>query len=191
MKIRKFRSKKFRLWKLLRKNPADRAFTVCFKFAAKSLKQAMANERIDRKTGQINSTDKASFYKYINSKLDSKSRLNCILGDNGEQLIDPFFIAQVFNKYFASVYTIDNEETPPFASMTNSELSSIMFSVLTVRKVLTRHKPTINMGSNRIPNILLKKLSLLLSGPLSYLFERSFSLVLIPSVWNTQEGQRP
>ena len=47
-------------------------------------------------------------------------------------------VTQVFNKYFASVYMIDNEETPHLASMTNSELSNISFSVLTVRKVLTR-----------------------------------------------------
>ena len=111
MKIRKLRSKKFRLWRLLRKNPADRALKVRFKFAAKSIKQAIVNERIDRETDQMNSTDKESFHKYINSKLNSKSRLNSILGDNGEQLTDPFSIAQVFNKYFASVYTIDNGET--------------------------------------------------------------------------------
>ena len=185
MKIRKLRSKKFRLWRSLRKNPADRALKVRFKLAAKSLKQAIVNERIDRETDLINSTDKASFYKYINSKLGSKSRLSCILGDNGEQLTDPFSVAQAFNKYFASVYSIDNEETPHFASMTNNELSSITFSALAVQKVIARLKPTLSMGPDGIPNILLKKLSLSLCGPLSYLFERSFSLVFITSVWKT------
>ena len=105
----------------MRKNLADRALMVRFKFAAKSLKQAIVNKRIDRETDQINSTDKVSFYKYINNKLDSKSRL----GDNGELLADPLSVAQVFNKYFASVCTIDNEETPHFASITNNKLSNI------------------------------------------------------------------
>ena len=183
--MRKLRFKKFRLWRLLRKNPADRALQVRFKFAAKSLKQAIVNERIDRETDLINSTNKASFYKYITSKQDSKSRLSCILGDNGEQLTNLFSIAQVFIKYFASVYTIDNEETPHFASMTNSELSNITFSVLSVLKVLSRLKSTLGMGHDGIPNILLKNLSLSLSRPLSYLFEQSFFLVFLPSVWKT------
>ena len=69
--------------------------------------------------------------------------------------------------------------------MTNNELSNITFSALAVQKVLARLKPTFSMGPDGIPNILLKKLSLSLCGPLSYLFERSFSLVFIPSVWKT------
>ena len=41
------------------------------------------------------------------------------------------------------------------------------------------------MGPDGILNILLKILSLSLFGPLSYLFERYFSLVFTPFVWKT------
>ena len=66
-------------------------------------------------------------------------------------------------------------------------MSNITFSMLTVWKVLTRLKPILSMSPDGIPiyTILLKKLSLSLSGLLSYLFEQSFSLVFIPSVWKT------
>lgn len=66
---------KFRLWKSLRKSLADKALMVRFKLTAKSLKQAIVNELIDRETDLINLADKASYHKNINSKLGSNSRL--------------------------------------------------------------------------------------------------------------------
>ena len=130
IKLRNLRSSKFRLWWSLRKNPATTALKVRFNLAAKSFRQAIVNKHIDREKDLRNLTDKASFYKYLNSKLDLKSRFICILGNNDEQLTGSFSIALVFNKYFVSIYTIDNEESSHFASMTNSKLSNIIFPAL-------------------------------------------------------------
>ena len=94
-------------------------------------------------------------------------------------------IAQTFNDYFASVYTIDNGTNPNFEKRINSELGSVLFSDQSVYHALMKLKRSRSSGPDGIPNVLLKSIAQVLSRPLALLFERCMVVVFIPKIWKT------
>ena len=68
---------------------------------------------MEKESALITPTNK-SFFKYINSKLNINKHANGLLNDDGTVTSDPFEIAKMFNDYFASLYTIENETNPNF-----------------------------------------------------------------------------
>ena len=133
----------------------------------------MTNWHIAREHKIISSSNTATLFKYINSKLGPSKRLDSIINNNGELIIDPFAIAEAFNNYFASVYTQDNGNLPPFAPVTASELNTCLFSPSAVFNILQHLKSSFSNGLDCIPNIMLKNMATHLSWPLAMLFERS------------------
>ena len=88
----------------------------------------------------------------------------------------------MFNDYFASVYAIGNVTNPNFEKRTNSELDSVLFSGQSVHHALMKLKRSHSSGPDGIPNVLLKIVAQVLSGPLALLFERSMAVVFIPKI---------
>ncbi len=73
------------------------------------------------------------FFKYVNSKLSNHKNPTCITDKDGAPLYDNVRFAQEFNRYFASVYTIDNKILPVFSSVTKDvNLSIIYFDVISI-----------------------------------------------------------
>ena len=100
-------------------------------------------------------------------------------------MCDPFEMAQIFSGYFASVYTIDNGTNPNFEKRTNSELGSVLFSGQSVHHALMKLQRSHSSGPDGIPNVLLKSMVQIPSGPLALLFERSMAVVFISKIWKT------
>ena len=96
----------------------------------------MTNLHIAREHKIISSGNTASLFKYINSKLGPSKRLDSIINNNDELITDPFAISEAFNYYFASVYTHDNGNLPPFAPVKASELNTSLFSPSAVSNIL-------------------------------------------------------
>ena len=140
---------------------------------------------MEKESSLITSTNKFSFFKNINSKLNIDKHVQGLLKDDGTFTSDPFEIAQMFNDYFASVYTIDNGTNPNFEKRTNSELGSVLFSGQSVHHVLKKLKRCHSSGPYGFPNALLKNMAKVLSAPLALLFERSMAVVSIPKIWKT------
>ena len=142
----------------------------------------MTNWHIARKHKIISSGNTATLFKYINSKLGPNKRLDSIINNNDELITDPFAIAEAFNYYFASIYTHDNGNLPPFAPVTASELNTYLFSPSAVFNILQHLKSSFSYGLDCIPNTMLKNMATHLSWQLAMLFECSMSFIFVPSV---------
>ena len=150
--MKRLRSKKLALWRLLRKKPNYNHVKFKFKRAAKALKSTIIKRRLEKESALITPTNKSSFFKYINSKLNINKYVNGLLKDDGTFTSDPFKIAKMFNDYFSSAYTIDNGTNPNFEKRTNSELGSGQ----SVHHALMKLKRSHCIGPDCIPNVLLK-----------------------------------
>jgi len=100
--------------------------------------------------------------------------------------------ANLFNKYFSSVFTVDNASKPVIQPRTvdNIRCDSVNFNVDNVRKDLSSLKPstsssssTSSSGPDRVHNVLLKKLAYSVCNPLCYIFDSSFKSHCLPSQW--------
>ena len=173
------------LWNLLHKKPNNSHIKFKFKRAAKALKSAIINWRLEKKSALITPTNKSAFFKYSNTKLSINKHVNGLVKDDVTFTSNPFEIGQMFNDYFASEYTIDNGTNLSFEKRTNSDLGSVLFCGQSVHHALMKLKGSHSSGPDDIPNVLLKSMALVLSGPLAFLFERSTAVVFIPKIWKT------
>ena len=181
--IRKLKLIKLKRWRALRKLSFNPILKNQFKTAVKALKAAMTNWHIAREHKIISSSNTATLFKYINSKLGPGKRLDSIINNNVELITDPLAIAEAFNYYFASVYTHDNGNLPPFAPVTVSELKTCLFGPSAVFNILQHLKSSFSYGLDCIPNTMLKNMATHFSWPLAKLFERSMTFIFVPSVW--------
>ena len=147
LSIKRLRLKKMVLWRLLSKKPNNKS-RVKFKFktAAKALKSAIIKWQFENEIALITPTNKSSFFKYINSKLNINKHVNGLLKDDGTFTSDLFEIAQMFNNYFTFVYAIGNGTNPNFEKRTNSELDSVLFSGQSVYQALMKLKRSHGSG---------------------------------------------
>jgi len=89
---------------------------------------------------------------------------------------NPLEKANLFNKYFSSVCTVDDASKPVIEPRTvdNIRSDSVMFNVDNVRKVLSSLKPSTSSGPDGIRSLQLKKLAYSVCNPLCYIFDSSF-----------------
>ena len=183
-RIRQLISRKKTLWRKLKKDRKNLILREKFKNSARALKQAIFESRRTLEEYIINQNDRAAFYRYVNSKLKSHNKLSVLLDSNGMVITDPTLIAQELNNYFASVYTIDNNNTPAFDRRNGAtELSFVYFDINSVCNVLKSLNSSTSVGPDNIPNIFLKKMFTFLASPLARLYEQSFIVNFIPDCW--------
>ena len=93
-------------------------------------------------------------------------------------------IAQEFNRYFASVYTIDNKILPALPSLTKDvKLSIIYFNGISVSRAIKSLKNSMSSGPDKIPNFYLKNTIASIKYSQSLLFEKSFITNFIREIW--------
>jgi len=134
----------------------------------------------------INDNNVGKFYKYVNKKLGSPKSNHPVTDPVSNVLItDDTEIANVFNKYFGSVFNADDGLMPDIANRSDNDtfIDSVDFSVEAVRSCLSRVKPSTSYGPDGVPNILLKKLANCICMPLSYIFDASFKSNCLPQQW--------
>ena len=125
--------------------------------------------------------NQSSFFKYAATKLKT-SRQSCILiDDSGRAITSSSDVTNEFNKYFASVFTVDDINLPDFPVRVNKELNSIHFDVLSmISKMLKNFKASVSFSLENIPNVFLRRTERSITWPLSILFERSLSAKVVP-----------
>ena len=104
---------------------------------------------------------------------------------DGKLITSPLGKANIFNQYFASVFTVDDGRTPVCNLKThnNCKLSNVEFSPWKVHKALRSLKPKYSYGPDGLPSIMLHNLARVISGPLSFIFDASFKSGTLPSCW--------
>ena len=102
------------------------------------------------------------FFKYAGSKTRSRTRIGPLVDDKGNVVDNDNVTAEMFNAYFASVFTKEREAVPDAVNMCNNDqegLKNLDLSPQKVMEVLTRLNPNKTPGVDQIYSVMLKNLA--------------------------------
>jgi len=90
-----------------------------------------------------------------------------------------------FNKFFASVFTLDNGMMPLHVKKAEPgiKISDVSFGANMVLRLLVKQKSKTSMGPDELPSIFYKKLAHCLASPMSIMFACIFAFGKLPSIW--------
>jgi hypothetical protein len=91
--------------------------------------------------------------------------------------------AQIFNKYFSSVFTLDNGQLPVTEDKYVTEVNSVVFTETTVKNALSKLSNTYSSGPDGFPSVFVSKLKDCIAEPLSTLFNVIFESGTLPQIW--------
>ena len=106
--------------------------------------------------------------------MSSNTSIGPITNSAGAQVTQDREKAEIFNDFCHSVYTQDDGLSPAFNPHTNKIISTPVFSVDDVRRVLTESKNSFTCGPDGCPTIFLTKFPEL-SLPLCNVFNMSMA----------------
>jgi hypothetical protein len=115
--------------------------------------------------------------------MSSKGRIPLLVDSNGVKQENARDKAEILNKQFCSVFTLDDGIVPPFPMRTDSFIETIDVSAENVLKVLRQLPLKTACGPDGIPQMLLKKCAAALSSPMSAIFKSSFEEGKLPHDW--------
>ena len=119
----------------------------------------------DDENSVLKSADLGKFYRYINSKLSSKSGIAPLKTEDGTYAFTALEKANLLNKYFGSVCTIDDNLTPAISAPDNVQiLDGINFMTNQTFKILNKQKCKFSSGPDGFPPIMFKRLARVLRG---------------------------
>ena len=132
------------------------------------------------------------FWSYHKALLGGRSGANLTISYNHEVAETPVGKAELFNKYFCSVflpttYGLNNSEYITSSSITDMEISQIEVTVDEVIERLSELDTTKACGPDKIPARLLKECSEQIAPSLCSLFNHSLSIGQIPREWKSAD----
>ena len=124
-------------------------------------------------------------FKYINSRQKVISSISS-LSDNGTNTSDRFYMANILNNQFKSVFNVDsdNHSFPSFNQQTSNSFSSINISYDLVLSFLESLDPCKSIGTDGVHPHVLKFSAASLAVPLTLIFKASLKSGSIPSLWS-------
>ena len=182
--IRKLISNKALLWKKTQQFKTKQ-LQKAYRESANAVRKAIYAHTCQMESNLIDSNNLGSFYKYVNKKLSSRCGIGCLKRVDGSLSNDPKEKAELLNKYFASVFTMDDgcSHILPSRVSTGEGLSSVTFTSSKVFKKLNKLRPGTACGPDGIQAELLKNASSSLSFPLAQLYQFLFSSSTVPREW--------
>jgi len=185
--IRRLCSKKAKFWRRYKARPSLLREATYKKYSdlyVRELKKHITS--IENEL--INSKHCRSFYNYANKKFKSKVSIPLLLDSYNNIVVDDLQKANIFCSHFSSVFVQDNgtiphEDNEQLNCKTSVNIESIYFSSINVFDKIKKMKSSSAPGFDGISANLLKKLSNILSIPLSILFNLSISSGKVPKAW--------
>ena len=169
----------WRLWRNLRqpqlKEKYDRYTIKC--------RQAIELWNAKREEQLIESADLGKFYRFINNKTSGFKSIPPIYDEVGTLVEDDAVKADVFNRYFSSVFTVDNGKVPFNKSLSKTALNNVSFTPIQVCNFLKKLKAKHSSGPDGLPSMLFKQLADVLCFPLAFIFDASFKAGVLPTCW--------
>ena len=131
-------------------------------------------------SGNIN-----KFYRYANRRFKSNSSVGPLKSPDGSTVIDPTVKAELLQSVFSSMFVQDNGIIPPntIHPNTTSSLHTVRFTSLAVHNVIKHLKTKSKDGPDGIPPLFIKRCSLYLCMPLSFIFNLCLESNYIPPLW--------
>jgi len=180
------KNKKNRLWRnyTVSKSPED---LVAFKHARDSLRSLTRQLRSDFEknlAGNIKTNSKC-FWKYVNSRIQSRFPIKDLTTSDGCVIESDKDKANAFNKFFSSVFTIeDGSSLPDFSINVDAPiLNDVPITPEIVYTKLSNLNPNKAAGPDNWPPKVLKEMAEQLCIPLTILFRKSLNTSTLPTSW--------
>ena len=184
-RIRNLLSRKAAIWRKLRSNNVPELKRSYIDVANKC-KLEILNFDIEREYRILQANNLGAFYKFVNSKLSSKSGI-APLYDKFDNLVTPDGDkANLLNEYFYSVFTKDDCQLPPFPLRIPDSapgINDINISPETIMKLLGKLKSNSAAGPDGLPPFFFNKTKGSLNFPLSIMYRTLIDLHTLPSEW--------
>ncbi len=178
--LRKLRSKRRRLFRRgktsVLASAKAKSFTVYYRkklrnFCKKQEQQILSGNSIN------------ALFKFIRKKTKTRSAIPSLQTDSDAIQTDAVK-AEIFNKFFGSVYRQDSQGTVRSENREfHSELDTVSITSFTVGKVLSKMSGKLSCGPDGIPSFLYKQCKNVLAFPLALLFSRSLAMGDLPEIW--------
>ena len=184
-RIKQFSKKKQRLYNKARLTSSTEVFQAykCFKrFVEKECRIAYNNYIADSLNTSCQNGSKR-LWSYIKSRRKDNIGVGTLYCD-GLVYTDNQDKANVLNRYFSSVFTIeDTTHLPAITEHNIPVMSPIIISPAGVANLLSNIKPFKAMGPDNIPAYLLKEIDLQISSFLAMIFQASLNQCKLPAEW--------
>ena len=146
-----------------------------------------AKRSFERKLAKSIDTDRRSFYAYVRNRSRSKPSITSFIGQDKVQ-IQHEEVAEEFNRYFTSVFTIENtadspSATPLFHGSEHDKLCDIYIDESVVRTKLDRVRIDKAPGADSLPPRILVELKNEISTPLTLIMKSSLDSGVVPDDW--------
>ena len=148
----------------------------CVRYAKRKFEQGVA---MDAKVNP------KSFWKYVKSKSHTRTGIGNIKDQNDNIVTDDTDKAEIFNSYFSSVFTIENNEVPNFECRCDFQLCDIVITVDKVRQLLKCINSSKSVGPDNVHPRFLKELANELALPVCIIFNKSLSEGELPHIWKS------
>jgi len=126
-----------------------------------------------------------SFWKYANSRLKTKAKIQDIHEPNGNKITSNSLKAYAFGEFFSSVFISEDTTSLPSFTLTNSppDISDIDISPQSVLEKLKSLKVDKSPGPDGWPPAVLRELSDVICVPLAIIYRKSLQSGTLPESW--------
>ena len=150
------------------------------KKACNAAKRNYINDLADELATNNNPTPFWSFVKSMRKGSNNFVSLNV----DGVTLSNDLSIVESMNDFFSSVFTSEGcHNFPKFEYVTNSKISNILCNTKEVEKLLKNLNIYKSPGPDCLPPRILKECASVVSSPLCFFFNKSFSTGKLPHLW--------
>ena len=189
-RVRKCRKEKKEAWiNYSKSNKDDRLYKIYKSKLRTSVKENRKAKRAfeEKLAGNVKNNAKA-FFAYVNSKKRSSNIVGPLKDAQGTVIENNKDTADMFNSYFASVFTVENSSSVPepevvFRGTQPDCLSSIEIDKNTVLMKLDKINVSKSQGPDEIHGKLLYEMRHVLNKPLTDLFNLSLQSAIVPQDW--------
>ena len=182
-KITKLSRKKQSLWKVYLNDKSTVNFSN-YKLAEKDFKRAVRNCKRQYEKNLSKSDDCKKFYGYIKSKIKNVTKIGPLKA-NDTIVSDNTDVCNLLNRYFCSVFTVDNETNVPVLEPCNASvrLCDIIYDTETIEKKIDKLKKCSAPGPDGISVMFLQTFKYVISLPLCIIYKKSFNSGCVPEEW--------
>ena len=125
-----------------------------------------------------------SFWKFVNSKMKTRSGIGDLKNENGEWISDDHEKANELNSFFSSVFTKnENDNMPEFQPNITSSVCDITITKQKVESMLKLLNVSKSTGPDEFHPRFLKETAVSIALPVTILFNKSLTEGTIPQEW--------
>ena len=156
-----------------------------YKLFKSKYRKVIYNSQISFEKHLIKQNCKSNLYKFLKSRTCDNTITITLESPDGNIISDPITIANLFNKYFSSVYSMSTFDSSQYNYLSNSDGDLIIISPTLIGEALSHLKYSRGAGFDEIPVIFYQRLQPYLLPILSKLFTEIANNCNIPEKWTT------